>query len=180
MPFLQTPFQDLLLFEPRIWRDDRGYFYESYNLQAFRDAGIERPFVQDNQAYSTRGILRGLHFQTGEYAQAKLVRVLLGEVLDVVVDLRPNQPTYKQWYAVRLSAENHLQLYVPRGFAHGYLVLSEEALFVYKCDNFYAPGHESGIHALDPALGIDWGMPHTDIRLSEKDQALLGVMSCEL
>lgn len=172
MAFQNTSFQGLLLFEPRRWEDTRGYFYESYNLQVFENAGISRPFVQDNQAYSTRGVLRGLHYQTGEHAQAKLVRVILGEVLDVVVDLRPEQPTYGQHFSVLLSAENHKQLYVPRGFAHGYLVLSEEAVFVYKCDNYYAPGHEAGLHALQSGLPINWAMPESHIQLSEKDQLL--------
>lgn len=172
MAFQNTSFQGLLLFEPRRWEDTRGYFYESYNLQVFENAGISRPFVQDNQAYSTRGVLRGLHYQTGEHAQAKLVRVILGEVLDVVVDLRPEQPTYGQHFSVLLSAENHTQLYVPRGFAHGYLVLSEEAVFVYKCDNYYAPGHEAGLHALQSGLPINWKMPESQIQLSEKDQLL--------
>ena len=130
------------------------------------------PFVQDNQAKSTRGVLRGLHYQIGEAAQAKLVRVLKGEVLDVVVDIRPDSPTYGQHYSVLLSAENQQQLYVPRGFAHGYIVLSEEAIFFYKCDNFYAKDQEGGIRYNDPQLNIDWMLPPEELILSEKDQGL--------
>jgi dTDP-4-dehydrorhamnose 3,5-epimerase len=169
MPFLKTPIDGLLVFEPQVWSDDRGYFFESYNTIVFEQAGIVRPFVQDNQARSSYGTVRGLHYQCGAYAQAKLVRVTLGEVLDVVVDLRTDSLTYGQSYSVRLSDENHRQLYVPRGFAHGYAVLSKEAVFQYKCDNFYAKAHEGGLAWDDPQLGIDWLIDPGIVILSEKD-----------
>lgn len=172
MPFTATPIADLWLFEPNVYYDERGYFYESYNEQTWASVGIHTHFVQDNQARSTRGVLRGLHFQEGEMAQAKLVRVLEGEVLDVAVDLRTDSPTFGQWYAVRLSAENKLQLLVPRGFAHGYVALSETAEFAYKCDNFYSKAHERGIRYDDPTLRIDWEFDLQNAIISEKDQVL--------
>jgi dTDP-4-dehydrorhamnose 3,5-epimerase len=172
MPFTATPIADLWLFEHNVYYDERGYFYESYNEQTWASVGIHTHFVQDNQARSTRGVLRGLHFQEGEMAQAKLVRVLEGEVLDVAVDLRTDSPTFGQWYAVRLSAENKLQLLVPRGFAHGYVALSETAEFAYKCDNFYSKAHERGIRYDDPTLGINWEFDLQNAVISEKDQVL--------
>ncbi|MFZ4560241.1 MAG: dTDP-4-dehydrorhamnose 3,5-epimerase [Saprospiraceae bacterium] len=172
MSFTETPLSGLLVFEPNVHRDERGYFFESYNAHTFKAAGIETTFVQDNQARSTYGVLRGLHYQCGERAQAKLVRVLEGEVLDVAVDLRTGSPTYGRWYSVLLSAENQKQLFVPRGFAHGYVVLSRTAEFFYKCDNFYHKASEGGIRFDDPALGIDWGLPAHDVLLSEKDSGL--------
>ncbi|MEY4106026.1 MAG: dTDP-4-dehydrorhamnose 3,5-epimerase [Bacteroidota bacterium] len=172
MSFTETPLSGLLVFEPNVHRDERGYFFESYNAHTFKAAGIETTFVQDNQARSTYGVLRGLHYQCGERAQAKLVRVLEGEVLDVAVDLRTGSPTYGRWYSVLLSAENQKQLFVPRGFAHGYVVLSRTAEFFYKCDNFYHKASEGGIRFDDPALGIDWGLPAHDVLLSEKDSLL--------
>ncbi|EJF54138.1 dTDP-4-dehydrorhamnose 3,5-epimerase [Saprospira grandis DSM 2844] len=172
MPFVKTPIADLLLFEPRVFEDDRGYFFEAFNAQTFAEAGIERPFVQDNQARSAYGVLRGLHYQVGEQAQAKLVRVLEGKVLDVVVDLRPDSPTYGEHYGVELSAENKRQLYVPRGFAHGYVVLSKTAEFFYKCDNFYHKASEGGIRYDDPQLNIDWQIDLAQAILSEKDLEL--------
>jgi dTDP-4-dehydrorhamnose 3,5-epimerase len=137
MPFIKTDFPGLIVFEPKVFGDHRGYFYESYNAKSFKEGGINADFVQDNQARSTYGVLRGLHYQLGEHAQAKLVRVIEGTVLDVVVDLREGSPTYGKSYGIELSAENKRQLFVPRGFAHGYVVLSETAEFFYKCDNFY-------------------------------------------
>lgn len=173
MPFLKTSFEDLYVFEPNIFKDDRGYFFEAFNSQTFAsETGISRPFVQDNQAFSTKGVLRGLHFQTGEYAQAKLVRVLQGEVLDVVVDLRKNSPTYGKSFSIVLSEFNKRQLYVPRGFAHGYLVCSESAEFFYKCDNFYNQKAEGGIRYDDPELNIDWKFPTPQLLLSPKDLQL--------
>lgn len=172
MPFHPTPIPDLIVFEPQVWPDERGYFYESYNRRTWEAAGLQVDFVQDNQARSTRGVLRGLHYQTGEMAQAKLVRVVEGEVLDVVVDLREQSPTHGQWYGVRLSAENKRQLFVPRGFAHGYLVLSETAEFVYKCDNYYSKAHEGGLRFDDPVLKIDWDFDLDQVLVSEKDLAL--------
>lgn len=172
MPFLDTPIDGLKCFEPRIFEDDRGYFYESYNENTFREAGITAHWVQDNQAYSQRGALRGLHYQTGPMAQAKLVRVLHGAVLDVAVDLREGSPTYGHWYSLLLSGSNHCQLYIPRGFAHGYSVLSETAIFCYKCDNFYSKLHEGGIRFDDPSLAIDWRLGDTSPLVSEKDALL--------
>ncbi|NUO00910.1 MAG: dTDP-4-dehydrorhamnose 3,5-epimerase [Saprospiraceae bacterium] len=168
--FIETGFPGLLLFEPKVIGDERGYFFESYSLRDFHKGGISVAFVQDNQARSSYGVLRGLHYQVAPYAQAKLVRVLEGEVLDVVVDLRPNSPTYGQSYSVRLSAENKRQLFVPRGFAHGYVVLSPTAEFFYKCDNYYSRPHEGGVCFDDPALNIDWEIPGSDVQLSEKDR----------
>lgn len=176
MPFINTDIQDLVVFEPRIFEDQRGYFFESFNQKIFEDAGIPANFVQDNQARSTYGVLRGLHYQVGEAAQAKLVRVVSGKVLDVAVDLRPDSKTYGKSFSIVLSAENKKQLYVPRGFAHGYAVLSETAEFFYKCDNFYNKEAEGGLAYNDPQLGIDWMLPKEAIILSEKDsvQPLLG------
>jgi dTDP-4-dehydrorhamnose 3,5-epimerase len=170
--FQKTFIKDLIIFEPRVWEDGRGYFFESYNRQTFEAAGITARFVQDNQARSTRGVLRGLHYQTGAFAQAKLVRVIEGEVLDIAVDLREDSATYGQWFSIRLSAENKKQLFVPRGFAHGYVVLSDTAEFAYKCDNFYARAHEGGIIYNDPTLNIDWEITGIDLIISEKDLAL--------
>ncbi len=172
MPFTTTEFPGLVVFEPRVFGDERGYFFESFNQKIFEEAGITRPFIQDNQARSTFGVLRGLHFQKGDSAQAKLVRVLEGKVLDVVVDLRVGSPTYGKSYGIELSAENKLQLYVPRGFAHGYVVLSETAEFFYKCDNFYSKADEGGLIYNDPALKIDWGINFTEALLSDKDKVL--------
>lgn len=172
MPFLETNIPDLLVFEPKVWEDDRGYFFEAFNQKTFSEAGIKADFVQDNQARSTYGVLRGLHYQIGPFAQAKLVRVLAGRVLDVAVDLRSNSPTYGHHYSVELSAANKRQLYVPRGFAHGYLVLSATAEFFYKCDNLYAKSHEGGIVYNDPTLAIDWKIDLKDAILSPKDQIL--------
>jgi dTDP-4-dehydrorhamnose 3,5-epimerase len=170
--FSATPIPDLIVFEPTVWPDARGYFYESYNQRTWEAAGLNPVFVQDNQARSTRGVLRGLHYQIGPMAQAKLVRVVEGEVLDVAVDLRPDSPTYGQWYSIRLSADNKKQLFVPRGFAHGYLVLSETAEFAYKCDNYYSKAHEGGLRYDDPHLGIDWEFDLAEVLVSEKDLAL--------
>ena len=166
------PLPGLKLYTPRVFGDDRGYFFEVYNDRLWREAGVEADFVQDNQAFSSRGVLRGLHYQRGEHAQAKLVRVIEGEVLDVAVDCRPDSPTYGRHHAVLLSGERHNQFFVPRGFAHGYAVLSETALFAYKCDNFYAPESEGGIRWDDPALAIDWRLAASEVRVSEKDATL--------
>lgn len=169
MPFRETPIPGLLVFEPKIWGDQRGYFYESYNQKTFHEAGITNDFIQDNQARSTYGVLRGLHYQTGEFEQAKLVRVIEGECLDVVVDIRKDSPTYGEWFSIRLSAENKKQLFVPRGFAHGYVVLSETVEFFYKCDNFYSKESEGAIIYNDPTLNIDWEIDLEKVILSEKD-----------
>ncbi len=172
MPFIETGIPGLLVFEPKVWEDERGYFFEAFNERIFKEAGIERPFVQDNQARSVRGVLRGLHYQVAPYSQAKLVRVLEGEVLDVAVDLRDDSPTYGESFNLILSAENKKQLYVPRGFAHGYVVLSKTAEFFYKCDNFYARQEEGGILFNDPTLKIDWQIPESDLIISDKDRQL--------
>jgi len=174
MPFFPTPIEGLIIFEPQVWEDHRGYFFESYNRRTFEAAGISADFVQDNQARSTYGVLRGLHFQKPPFEQAKLVRVTEGAVFDVAVDLRPDSPTRGRWYGVELSAENKRQLFVPRGFAHGYVVLSPVAEFCYKCDNFYAKDHDGGIRFDDPTLQIEWPINLQDAVLSEKDLALPG------
>lgn len=174
MPFFSTPIEGCIIFEPQVWEDHRGYFFESYNRRTFEAAGISADFVQDNQARSTYGVLRGLHFQKPPFEQAKLVRVTEGAVFDVAVDLRPDSPTRGRWYGIELSAENKRQLFVPRGFAHGYVVLSPVAEFCYKCDNFYAKDHDAGIRFDDPTLQIEWPIDLQDAVLSEKDLALPG------
>lgn len=169
----ETFLKGCFVIEPRVFRDERGYFFESFNQQVFaRQTGAHLPFVQDNQSYSQYGTVRGLHFQQGEHAQAKLVRVITGTVLDVAVDMRPDSPTYKQSFSIELSAENNLQLYIPRGFAHGFSVLSETALFVYKCDNYYNKASEGGIRYDDKTLNIDWKIPDAEMLLSDKDMEL--------
>lgn len=169
MEIIRTPIADLVIVKPRIFEDARGFFCETYNQQRYREAGIEAHFVQDNQSQSAYGVVRGLHFQRGEHAQAKLVSCLVGKVWDVAVDLRPNSPTFGQWYGVELSAENHLQFFIPRGFAHGFSVLSPTALFTYKCDNLYHPNSDGGVRYNDPAIGVDWKIPAERMLLSEKD-----------
>ncbi|MBS1616552.1 MAG: dTDP-4-dehydrorhamnose 3,5-epimerase [Bacteroidetes bacterium] len=171
MKVTTTPIEGLFIIEPRIFFDDRGYFFESYNARNFRDeTGHELDFVQDNQARSVRNVIRGLHFQNQPSPQTKLIRVLEGAIWDVVVDIRRGSPTFGQWYGLELSAENHLQLLVPRGFAHGYSVLSETTEIIYKCDNYYDKQTESGIAFNDPALNIDWKIKSSDAIVSEKDQ----------
>lgn len=170
MPFIPTPIKDLIVFEPKVWRDSRGYFYESHNTKTFEAAGITTQFVQDNQALSTYGVLRGLHYQLEPHCQSKLVRVIQGEVLDVAVDIREGSPTYGQSFAIRLSAENKKQLFVPKGFAHGYAVLSDVATFCYKVDEFYHKELEHGIRFNDPTFNIDWQLDMQKVILSEKDQ----------
>ena len=172
MPFIKTEFEGLIIFEPQVWEDDRGYFYESYNERVFGEAGINSHFVQDNQAKSTFGVVRGLHYQLPPYAQAKLVRVISGEVLDVVVDIRPDSATYGQSYSLVLSAENKKQLFIPRGFAHGYAVLTPTAEFAYKCDNFYSKAHEAGISFKDPKMAIKLPFSWREAVFSEKDLIL--------
>ena len=173
MTITPTPISGCFVLTPRIFNDDRGYFFESYNTQAFNDAaGAGINFVQDNQSFSTKGVLRGLHLQKGEHAQSKLVRVTLGEVLDIAVDLRKNSPTYGLYHAVILSDKNHSQFFIPRGFAHGFVVLSDTAIFQYKCDNYYHKASEGGLHYADPSLAIDWNLPATELLVSEKDGEL--------
>ena len=171
MNFIATKLEGCFIIEPKIIADDRGYFMESFNEQTFQNGvGQAVHFVQDNQSFSTKGVLRGLHYQTGEHAQAKLVRVLSGEVLDVAVDIRPESKTYGQYVSVVLNAENQKQFFVPRGFAHGFLVLSESATFFYKCDNFYSKESEGGLLYNDPELNINWDFPETTLIISEKDK----------
>lgn len=173
MELIATALKDCFILKPQIFSDERGYFYESFNRQKFKNlSGIDIEFVQDNQAHSNYGTLRGLHFQKGDHAQAKLVRVIRGRVLDVAVDLRPHSPTYLQHVAVELSGENHHQLFVPRGFAHGYSVLEDDTLFVYKCDNYYCKEAEGGVFYKDASLNIDWKLPQDVIKLSAKDAIL--------
>ena len=171
---------DVLLIEPRIFKDARGYFFESFNQKNFEKAtGLKNNWVQDNESKSTYGVLRGLHFQNPPMAQAKLVRVFSGKVLDVAVDIRPNSPTYGKHVAVELSGRNKKQLYIPRGFAHGFAVLSKTAVFAYKCDNFYSPEHDSGIFHGDNELGIDWKIPVADRIISSKDEKLVVLSKLE-
>lgn len=170
MAFTTTPFKGVQIFEPTVFGDDRGYFYEGYNRQTFCEAGIQNEFVQDNQAKSSFGVVRGLHYQVYPYTQAKLVRVLEGAVFDIILDLREEEPTYGKWMGVHLSAENKKQLFVPRGFAHGYAVLSPEAVFFYKCDNYYSKAHEGGVYFNDPQLQLDWKIDLEQVITSEKDK----------
>ena len=173
MEIITTPLEGCFVIKPAVFTDPRGYFFESFNEQRFNEkSGLDVRFVQDNQSFSSYGVLRGLHFQTGEAAQAKLVRVLKGEVLDVAVDIRKGSATYGQWHSVLLSEENKLQFYIPRGFAHGFVVLSEQAEFFYKCDNYYSKAAEGGLHYADPELNIDWQVPAESLLVSEKDEVL--------
>ncbi len=173
MKVTETKLKGCFILEPNKYGDSRGYFFESFNERTFNEVtGAQTHFVQDNQSYSTRGVLRGLHAQAGEHAQAKLVRVLEGTVIDVAVDARRDSATFGEHVAIELSSENNLQLFVPRGFLHGFVVLSETATFFYKCDNFYNKESECGIHFDDPALGITWGIPKEEMIISEKDALL--------
>ncbi len=171
MKTIETEIQGLFIIEPDVCVDSRGYFFESFNKRRFEEqTGISADFVQDNESRSTYGVVRGLHFQKPPHAQAKLVRVISGRVLDVAVDLREGSPTYGRHVAVELSGENHRQVFIPKGFAHGFSVLSEEAVFQYKCDGYYAPEAEGAVAWDDPDLAIDWRIPADDIKLSEKDR----------
>ena len=174
------PIEGLKVITPAVFGDERGYFMETYNYNDFKEAGIDLTFVQDNQSSSKKGVLRGLHFQIN-HPQDKIVRVVSGEVFDVAVDLRKGSPTYGKWYGVRLSAENKKQFFIPKNFAHGFLVLSEQAEFVYKCTDFYHPNDEGGISWKDPAIGVEWPMPEgmtmEDLIISEKDQKWPGIES---
>lgn len=169
MELIETGFDGLFILEPKVLKDHRGYFFESFNLAKFRSLGLGHHFVQDNEAKSVFGVLRGLHYQVQPQAQAKLVRVISGEVLDVVVDLRENSATYGRHFKIRLNGEEKKQLLVPEGFAHGYVVLSPEAVFAYKCTDLYAPDLEGGIHYADPKLNIDWEIDPQKILISTKD-----------
>ena len=170
MKVIDTEIEGLVILEPQVFGDDRGYFFESFSLKRFEEKVSKTVFVQDNESKSKYGVLRGLHYQLPPYTQAKLVRVVKGRVLDVAVDIRKGSPTFGKHVAVELSEENKLQFFLPKGFAHGFAVLSEEAIFQYKCDEYYAPDHEGAIRYDDPELGIDWKLPVEDIILSEKDK----------
>lgn len=170
MNVIETGIEGLVVIEPKVFGDERGYFFESFNEREFTEKVGPVHFVQDNESKSRYGVVRGLHFQKGEFAQAKLVRVVRGSVLDVAVDLRAGSPTYGKWHAEELTEENHRMMFIPRGFAHGFSVLSEEVVFQYKCDNLYCPSAEGAIAWNDPALAIDWRIPRESVILSEKDK----------
>lgn len=172
MPFTPTTFPGLIIVEPAIFEDSRGYFFESYNENVYRENHIPVTFVQDNQSRSSYGVVRGLHYQRPPYAQSKLVRVLSGAIIDTVLDLRTGSPTYGETFSIRLSADNKKQLFIPKGFAHGFSVISETADVMYKCDGYYNKESESGILYNDPQLNIDWEIPTDKIRVSEKDRLL--------
>jgi len=173
MTATETKLKGCFIIEPQVFKDNRGYFFESFNQDSFNELiGEVIDFVQDNESFSSKGVLRGLHFQKGGYAQAKLVRVVKGKVLDVVVDMRKNSPTFSKHFSIELSEENKTQLFVPRGFAHGFIVLSDTAIFSYKCDNFYNKTSEQGFRYDDPSLGIDWKLPTNEFIVSEKDLVL--------
>ncbi len=170
MKVIETSIPGVVVLEPRVFNDARGYFFESYSKRVFDAEVAPVDFVQDNESMSTRGVMRGLHFQRPPHTQAKLVRCVRGAVLDVAVDIRKGSPTYGRHVAVELSEDNHLQFFVPRGFAHGFAVLSETAVFQYKCDNYYAPDADGGIQLCDDTLGIDWRIDIADAILSDKDR----------
>jgi dTDP-4-dehydrorhamnose 3,5-epimerase len=173
MPFIETGIRDLYIFEPVVFQDSRGYFFESYNENTVTNQGLGGSFVQDNQSFSSYGVIRGLHFQREPHAQTKLVRVLSGAILDVAVDIRKGSPTYGKVFSVELSAENKRQLYIPKGFAHGFSVLSQSAEILYKCDRFFNKASEGGVIYNDPALAIDWKIPAGKELVSDKDKVLL-------
>jgi dTDP-4-dehydrorhamnose 3,5-epimerase len=170
MEVIKTNIEGVVIIEPRIFRDERGYFFESFSQREFQEKVCNTVFVQDNESKSSYGVLRGLHFQKPPYAQSKLVRVIKGAVLDVAVDIRKGSPTFGQHVAVELTEDNHRQFFIPRGFAHGFSVLTDEVIFQYKCDNFYAPQSEGALAWDDPDLGIDWRLPAEKVILSEKDR----------
>ena len=178
MEIINTKLKDCLIIQPNIFQDERGYFFESYNKQRFQEAtGMNINFVQDNESHSQFGTIRGLHMQTGEKSQAKLVRVVKGKVKDVVVDVRPESPSYKEKFEIELTEDNKTQLFVPRGFLHGFSVLSDSAIFSYKCDNYYNKKSESGVNPLDQTLNINWGLSTEDFIISDKDKMLTNFKS---
>lgn len=170
MNIIQTGLPGLLIIEPRVFEDERGYFFESYQHERYMEAGMVKPFIQDNESQSVKGVVRGLHYQLGDFSQAKLVRVIKGRVFDVAVDLRKGSPTFGKWFGLEIDENNKKQLFVPRGFAHGFSVLSETAIFTYKCDNVYNRDAERSINPFDPALGIDWKLGEEEKIVSEKDK----------
>lgn len=171
MNVIKTDIEGVVVIEPQVFGDERGYFFESFNAECFlAETGIDVAFVQDNESRSKRGVLRGLHFQREPYAQAKLVRVVQGRVIDVAVDIRPGSPTFGKYVATELSGENHRQMFIPKGFAHGYVVLEDDTVFQYKCDEYYHPESEAGIAWNDPQIGIEWPLSEDEIILSDKDR----------
>jgi len=172
MRIKESPLPGLLIIEPKVFEDSRGYFYESFNRKSLMDVGVDVQFVQDNQSLSQFGVMRGLHYQLAPYAQSKLVRVLQGSVWDVAVDIRKNSPTFGHYFGMELSAENKIQLFIPQGFAHGFAVTSPTAIFFYKCDCFYNPEAERGIHLNDPDLAIPWPIAENEANISAKDKIL--------
>ncbi len=172
MKFIKTNIPDIFIIEPRVFGDERGYFFESFNQKEFEKYIGKIDFIQDNESKSSKGVLRGLHFQRPPYTQSKLLRCIEGEILDVAVDLRKDSPTYKQNFQIVLSGENKIQIFIPKGFAHGFLVLSEVATIAYKVDAYYSPDHDSGMAWNDEELNIDWGVSKADVQLSEKDKCL--------
>lgn len=179
MEVIKTDIEGVVIIEPRIFKDERGYFYESFSQREFEEKVCRTVFVQDNQSKSSYGVLRGLHFQKPPYCQSKLVRCIKGAVLDVAVDIRKGSPTFGRYVAVELTEENHRQFFVPRGFAHGFAVLSEEAVFQYKCDNFYCKESEGSVAWNDPQLAIDWRIPADKVLLSEKDKLSKNIADAE-
>lgn len=172
MKIIETGIKGLVMIEPRVFEDPRGYFYESYNKNTYSKSGISMEFVQDNESQSQYGVIRGLHFQKAPYAQTKLVRVIHGSIYDVALDLRRGSPTFGKWFGIELTRENRLQMYVPKGFAHGFSVISDIAVVNYKCDEYYQPSSEAGIRFDDPSLGIDWKIDSGRQLISDKDNAL--------
>lgn len=171
MNIIKTEIEGIYIIDPQVFGDKRGYFFESFNAERFlAQTGIDVTFVQDNESRSKRGVLRGLHFQMDPYAQAKLVRVVSGRVLDVAVDIRPESPTFGKYVATELSGDNHRQMFIPKGFAHGYVVLEDNTVFQYKCDEFYHPESEGGIAWNDPQIGIEWPLSESELILSDKDR----------
>ena len=179
MEVIKTDIEGVVIIEPRIFKDERGYFYESFSQREFEEKVCRTTFVQDNQSKSSYGVVRGLHFQKPPYSQSKLVRCIKGAVLDVAVDIRKGSPTFGKYVAVELTEDNHRQFFVPRGFAHGFAVLSEEAVFQYKCDNFYNKESEGSVAWNDPQLGIDWRIPAEKVLLSEKDKLSKGITDAD-
>ena len=179
MPFIKTEFPGLIIFEPTVFKDSRGYFFESYNANDFKKEGFDITFVQDNQSKSSYGVIRGLHYQLAPYSQTKLIRVLSGSILDVVVDIRKGSPTYGRPFSIELSADNNKQLLIPKGFAHGFSVLSETAEVIYKCDAFYHKESEVGIMFNDAELNIDWKIPAASAIISDKDLVHPSILNCK-
>ena len=178
---INTAIEDCFIIEPTVFKDKRGYFLETFNQKAFNKiAGFDINFIQDNESFSSKGVLRGLHYQIGDYAQAKLVRVIKGTVLDIAVDIRKGSKTFGKYVSIELSEENKKQFFVPRGFAHGFIVLSDTAIFSYKCDNFYNKEAEGGIIYNDPTLNIDWQLPQEELLVSEKDTVLPKLQDAKL